>query len=365
MQNINNMGSLLQAYGLQKILTDLSHDVEFIDIEKIDEDYKLVGDAIQIFNDETEKKGFLEKLKRIDKYAKNRIKNKHLEKEQVNIFEEFRKSELNLNNKNNLYDLCVIGSDEVFNCLNTGYWGFTSQLFGNVKNANKVITYAASCGSTNFSDLPKSVCKKIELTFEKVSAFSVRDKNTRKFVSNLSNKYIEENFDPVLVSNIREDIANIELPTLPQSYCVIYSYRNRIHNKQEIKSILEFCKDKGYTPISIGAPQFWTKEFIPCSPFQCLSIFANANFVITDTFHGTIFSTIFSSKFAVISRASNRNKLLDLVEKLHVENHLMNDFNELEKVHLISKNVAEIETIIQKERDKTYVYLKKNVNYDE
>lgn len=75
-------------------------------------------------------------------------------------------------------------SDEVFNCLNTNGWGFTSQLFGNVSEANRVITYAASCGSTSYKDLPTKVAKRISEAFKGVTSFSTRDQNTHDFVAN-------------------------------------------------------------------------------------------------------------------------------------------------------------------------------------
>ena len=47
MQRINNMGSLLQAYALKRLLETLENQVEFIDIKKIDRDYQLLGDYKQ------------------------------------------------------------------------------------------------------------------------------------------------------------------------------------------------------------------------------------------------------------------------------------------------------------------------------
>ena len=46
MQKIDNYGSLLQAYGLKKIIESMGCSVEFIDIEKIEEDYRLLGNIV-------------------------------------------------------------------------------------------------------------------------------------------------------------------------------------------------------------------------------------------------------------------------------------------------------------------------------
>ena len=186
MQRINNMGSLLQAYALKRLLETLENQVEFIDIKKIDRDYQLLGDYKQKFKGESEQTGLLGKIKKIDKYTLNRLKIRRLSDEQSSIFEKFRINVLNIDEVSDKYDLCVIGSDEVFNCLNAGAWGFTSQLFGNVVEANNVITYAASCGSTKYDELPLEVATCIRETFKRISAFSARDMNTHEFISKLT-----------------------------------------------------------------------------------------------------------------------------------------------------------------------------------
>ena len=229
-----------------------------------------------------------------------------LGKELLFVFDEFRKEYLNIDKKSRHYDLCVIGSDEVFNCLNSGAWGFTSQLFGNVAEENKVITYAASCGSTKYEELPEKVAEKIRKTFENVSAFSVRDENTHKFVGKLTDKSINDNLDPVLIYNFDYEVEQAALPKMPKHYCVVYSYYNRIHTAEEIDAIKGFCKKYQLTPIAIGAPQFWIKDYIVCSPFQCLKIFKKSDFVITDTFHGTIFVLIPNSFMWWIMNSSDR-----------------------------------------------------------
>ena len=90
MQRINNMGSLLQAYALKRLLETLENQVEFIDIKKIDSDYQLLGDYKQKFKGESEQTGVLGKMKKIDKYTLNRLKIRRLSDEQSSIFEKFR-----------------------------------------------------------------------------------------------------------------------------------------------------------------------------------------------------------------------------------------------------------------------------------
>ena len=361
MQQIDNMGSLLQSYALKTTIEKLGNEVEFIAIKKRDEDYKLLGNYKQEYHEEREKDGLLGKISKIDRYTINRLKIKRKSVEQGLAFDEFRKEHLNIDKKSHHYDLCVIGSDEVFNCLNSGAWGFTSQLFGNVPEANKVITYAASCGSTKYEELPEKVAKKIRKTFENVLAFSVRDENTHKFVGKLTDKSVNDNLDPVLIYNFDYEVEQATLPKMPKHYCVVDSYYNPIHTAEEIDAIKKFCKRHELTPIAIGAPQFWIKDYIVCSPFQCLKIFKESDFVITDTFHGTIFASKYADKFAVLARASNKNKLLDLVGKIEMKDHLMSNLSELEEKYALLKNKENFNSIVEEETQRTIQYLKSNV----
>lgn len=365
MQQIDNMGSLLQSYALKTIIERLGNEVEFIDIEKRKEDYDLLGDYRQKYQEEREKDGLLGKLEKIDRYALKRLRIKSRSKEQGLTFDKFRTDYLNINKRSGQYDICVIGSDEVFNCLNSGAWGFTSQLFGNVSEANKVITYAASCGSTRYDELPKKIADRIRETFAHVAAFSVRDANTHEFVAKLTDKGIDkeitDNLDPVLVYNFDNEVEQAALPEMPEHYCIVYSYYNRIHTPEEIKAIKRFCKEHRLTPIAIGAPQFWINDYIVCSPFQCLKIFKESDFVITDTFHGTIFAAKYAKRFAILVRDSNKNKLLDLVEKIGMKEHLMSDITEIEKKYMTTNNTELFYEIIDLEIEKTLCYLRCNL----
>lgn len=367
MQKVQNFGSLLQSYSLKKIIESLGHEVSFIDIEPIPEDDKLLMSNRQGYDCEKEKYSknkVIRFISKVDKYFFNRIKIRKLSNEQDKIFEEFRIKYLNIKEESNYgqYDICVIGSDEVFNCLTKSNWGFTSQLFGNVKQAKRVITYAASCGSTSFDLLPKQVGEKIKNVFKDVCAFSVRDKNTEIFVKSLSDKEVNVHFDPVIVGNLDSEINAIEnINNLPEHYCVVYAYYNRVYKPEEIDGLIKFCNKHNLKIIAAGAPQMWIKDYYVLNPFQLLKLFEKADFIYTDTFHGTIFASKYASKFAVISRESNKNKLLDLVFKLGVDKHLIDNISEIDKTYNIINDFEKNRKICENAYKNTINYLKENI----
>ena len=362
MHNVDNFGSVLQAYGLKRIVEKLGAEVSFADIQKNDNENQLLNgyNENSLYTRELHKKGF--SFSKFDRYIFNRIyrKLKRDNKKQACLFQAFRESFLNVDNHSEKYDLCIIGSDEVFNCLQGAPWGYTSQLFGNVSNANSVISYAASCGSTKYENVPDSVKRSIKASMNKFNRISVRDKNTYCFVTKfVHSKEINFNLDPALVSNFDEEIKNSRLPISSKlKYCLIYAYGYRINKKEEISGILSFCKKHKLVPITLGGPQAWCSRHINCSPFECLKLFKGAAFVITDTFHGTIFSLKYSDRFAVVIRESNRNKLLDLVERTKVRNHVIASFSDLERVYGIEKDNDSVEGLINSGYDDCVAYLK-------
>ena len=151
------------------------------------------------------------------------------------------------------------------------------------------------------------------------------------------------------------------LPEMPEHCCVVYSYYNRIHSKEEIDAILKFCAEHQLTPVAIGAPQFWIKNYVVSSPFQCLKIFEKADFVITDTFHGTIFAAKYSKRFAVIPRPSNENKLGDLIRKLCIEEHRLQSMSQLSQAYRVEKKTEKINFVMAQEQENTLRYLKENI----
>lgn len=368
MQRVQNFGSLLQGYALKVLLEQLGHTVSFLDIEKNEVDDRLLDGKCHHFPEENDGRGILSKIKKLDRYTVNRLRMKGLSRLQNSKFERFRMTELEMKERSAdaHYDCCVIGSDEVFNCMSGAPWGLTGQLFGDVKQADKVITYAASCGATKLEELPEAAAQRIRGAFENVSAFSVRDENTRHMVSHLTEKAVMVHFDPVFVGDFEEEMQKAALPReLPRKYCIVYSYYNRISRKEEIRAIKGFCKAHGLEIVTVGAPQMWVKKHLVLEPFAMLRVFQNADFVITDTFHGTLFSAKYAQRFAVMVRPSNENKLADLIGRLELDAHRLTSFDQLETVYGRGNDVGRIAALTEAERNRSLRYLRDSLEIGE
>ena len=97
------------------------------------------------------------------------------------------------------------------------------------------------------------------------------------------------------------------------------------------------------------------------TPFEVLAYIKHADYVITDTFHGTIFSIKMKSKFCTIIRESNKNKLLTLLKKLRLEHRSIKNNEDIQKLYDKEIDYSEVENIINFEIDKSIKYLKENI----
>lgn len=362
MQRIKNYGSFLQAYSLKKNIEFLGHDVEFVD-------YKIES-VINKIENTVNKKSTMDVL--------NIIRRRFFKTRKEKLFlmkKEFKKRYdteffdiLGLSHEKNYtpkLDTLVIGSDEVFNCLQTNVdVGYSKQLFGADNNANKLITYAASFGNTTLDRLKQyGLTEEIADMLCKFDTFSVRDENSDNIIRSLTDKNPVVHLDPVFIYDYPET-NEIEVPL--KDYLIVYAYTNRI-KENEANKIKEFAKKYNKKIVCIGEYQDFCDEYVSANPFELLAYIRNADYVITDTFHGTVFSIKFNKRFATIIRHStngsygNFEKLSYLLSKFNLCNRQVEDIQNIESILLSPIEFAEVNQIIENEKERAVTYLKENI----
>lgn len=351
MQRIANYGSFMQAYALKNIIKSLGHDVEFVDYrigEPLFKDSALSG-TVTAGNKFFALRFFLKKLLGREIYFYERYK-KMLPLLGVGL-------KMNYGAKT---DTLVIGSDEVFNCLQTNPdVGFSPELFGKDANARRVITYAASFGHTTKKGLEDAgKYNEVKSYLENISSYSARDANTEEILTSMGIENIQRHLDPVLMYDFEKEI---KFKNDVKDYILVYSYAGRISNKDEIDAIKSFAKKQNKKLVSVGFHQPWTDIKLEANPFELLGYIKNADFVVTDTFHGSIFSVITKSKFAVIVRNSNRQKLTSLLEGLGLTHRIVQSSQLLEECITADIDYNKTFDIIHAERERTRTYLKENL----
>lgn len=360
MQRIANYGSFLQAYALKTMIEELGHSVQFVD-------YRVCSPVIQ---DVTESSNKLTRMvkKGLETFAFQAPLQHKL------AFIKFKKNyagkylpllgitdDCNYSPK---LDCMVIGSDEVFNCIqkNTNV-GFSPELFGANSNEDKVITYAASFGNTTLTKLQQyGKDSEIGSYLQQLSAISVRDNNSGRIVKALTGETPEYHLDPVLAYDYFGKCKEIPELTVKERYLILYAYSGRITDA-EADWIADYAKRKGLKIYAIGGVQKCADRFIDCSPFEVLAYFKGAEEVITDTFHGSIFSTIAHKPFTTIIRRSvgtgygNEEKLTDLLKRLGLASRMTTDVKEADRINSTDIDYAEINELITTERLHTRQYL--------
>lgn len=359
MQKIKNYGSFLQAYALKKMIEELGTEVEFVD-------YHIEKPLITSKKNQSKFSKGLESLKGCGKLGhkiKYILHKNNFSKKYFKILELEAVPNYNAN-----VDTLVIGSDEVFNCIQANEnVGYSLELFGKNNNAKKIVTYAASFGNTTIEKIQK-YSKEEELSelLKKIDIISVRDNNSYNIVLKLTGNKPHKNLDPVLIYKFMEKEKIIPNLPLNEKYLILYAYSGRI-KRNEAKKIHDFAKKNGLKIYSIGGVQKYADKFIDCSPFEVLAYFRDAEYIITDTFHGSIFSIINHKRFITLVRKSygnsygNEEKLSDLLNTLTLSERMIYDINDLEKIIYKEINYKSVEKILKIEREKTKKYLKENI----
>lgn len=364
MQRIANYGSFLQAYALKSMIEELGHTVQFVD-------YHIGAPVIR---DDSESSN---KLTRMVKKGVETF-HSHAPLSHKLAFISYKRNYASKYlpllgvtegpNYNPFLDYMVIGSDEVFNCIqkNTNV-GFSPELFGAGNNAGKVITYAASFGNTTIGKLREyGKAEEIAGYLNDIAAISVRDSNSGSIVQELTSREPDYHLDPVLAYDYFGKCNQIPEINVGEKYLILYAYSGRITDA-EADWIESYAKRKGLKVYAIGGVQKCADRFIDCSPFEVLAYFRNAEEVITDTFHGSIFSVISQRPFTTIVRKSvgngygNEEKLTDLLERLGLTRRMTFNVKETERINQEKPDYAGVQACLEEQRRRTKVYLAQNL----
>lgn len=360
MQRIINYGSFLQAYGLKSILEELGCNVQFVDYHT---------EAPVICENVDNTNNIMRKLKKgIEVFKiKSSFKQKILFIKYKQSFSKKYMKILNIDEKMNynpLLDVLIIGSDEVFNCIQkNSNVGYSLELFGKSNNANKLISYAASFGNTTLDKLKRyNKDSEIAEQLKKFDAISVRDENSGGIVKTLAGIDPVYNLDPVLVYDYINKCEHIPKMNIKEKYLIVYAYLGRITHYEAVY-IEEYARKRKLKIYTIGGVQECGDKFIDCSPFEVLSYFKGAEEIITDTFHGSIFSIITKKKFVTIVRKSvadnygNEEKISDLLGRLDLRDRMVTNIDDIGEIMNKTIDYDGVDKILEEQRKQAYKYL--------
>jgi len=366
MQRILNYGSSLQAYALKRLIEtlDASVGVEFLDYvpgAPLLKPSAAPNTVSRVVAKVTEYGG-------VDARLRDKIRFLNHKRAYSRKYLPLIGVERELNH-DLAVDVQVIGSDEVFNCVqsNTNV-GFSRDLFGHDSSAARIVSYAASFGNTTIDRIVQyGVDDILREDLEKLGAISVRDRNSADIVETLTGVRPEIHVDPVLAY----DFLGME-KRVPRgrarggSYVIVYAYPGRITHEENL-AIMNWAHGNGARVLCFGGVQECADEFIDCDPFELLAYFRDARAVVTDTFHGTIFSIINSTPFATILRPTvgdgygNEEKLGYLLDLFGLRSRQARDPLDIDRVLSSALDFHAVQEVLVRERARTLDYLRRAV----
>lgn len=195
----------------------------------------------------------------------------------------------------------VCGSDQIWapNVLNPVY------LLNFVPDEIKKVSYAASIG---LNAIPDSLVPQYRNTLRRFHAVSVRESAGADLIRDTCDISAKVVLDPTLLLGV-DAWKTLEHPikSLPKGRFVFCYFLKRDHDYAS--GVREFAQKEGLQVIgcSVNADdeRWMTRRLKNIGPCEFLWLIHNADAVITDSYHGTIFSLLYHKPFITIERFLN------------------------------------------------------------
>ena len=292
-----NYGSMLQAYALVKTLRDLGYRVRVINYRnpkfgKFSHFKRLISNIIQFFP-----VGFIKNLLPQLDFPSIRFRK---------FFNETREESLitKLEKQCSEFDAIICGSDQIWapNVFNPIY------LLNFVPDNKRKISYAASIG---LNQIPSHLIPEYKKLLSRFYKISVRESSGSELLLKNCNIRSTVVLDPTLLiaSEYWHKLSVIPKIDRPYIFCYILKENHGYKN-----AIIKYGKRMGLPIYGISACKndySWMNQFSQrgIGPKEFLGLIENAYTVITDSYHGTIFSLLFHKRFISIQRFSETEVL--------------------------------------------------------
>ena len=305
----HNYGTVLQAFATSYFLNQVLNvkcDLVNYDLNKINLDIPQRFSPLKIIN-KIKKRTWLE----FDKLRFNHIVipwSEEIQKRE-NKFETFIKNipqtekmgKSSLNKLNDDYEIFICGSDQIWN----PKFFDGSYMLDFVNSDKKKIAFSPSFGTTHIPPELENLYKERLLNLDSIS---VREDTGCEIVYKLTKRKAMHLCDPTLLLSRNDWINAFQLKVQSQEYILCYFLSNNIWYKDMLLKIKE-CLN---LPIKIiGVKELSYKientQIIHPGPIEFVQYIANAKFVVTDSFHGMLFSTNFNIPYIVLQRFSEKS----------------------------------------------------------
>lgn len=328
MHKVDNVGSALQAYALQRVVESLGYECELIDyLYPTTEHLAYQNRVVQV-----RELSILELIT----YLLRKIK-ASLRKKTDNPFDQFYKanfhcSKQSFSNRLQLmsdypsYDIYISGSDQVWN---PQYIGFDTSFFLDfAPEGARRVSYASSF---SINKVPVEFTKAYQRELMKFDSISVRERSGVNIVKELTGKNCENVCDPTLLLNAEQwaELAEQSIFKTNEHYILVYLMAYAYNPYPDVYDYIERVYKQLNLPVVFfngWGGQKGNLQEIRVSvkgPNEFLYLFSHADYVITDSFHGTAFSLIFNKPFitCIQSRDTIDSRITNLLNEIGGINH--------------------------------------------
>lgn len=277
---------------------------------------------------------------------------------------------------NRICDNFVLGSDQMWNYgLSRAYR--QSYFFDFVEEDKKAISYATSFGKETYS-APDEYALQVKKNLARFSAISVRDDFSKKICAEEFGVKAEQVLDSVFLCPTQKyDMLAEESESSEKNFLFAYILDPNPEFGKQLQIVAEKTgrhvivifnegsnKEESRKRLALDYKDvnYWNEATVN----DWLYCFKNANFVITDSFHGSVFASIFSTEFIVKKNVGRGGKRFDcLMDQLGLKNRMVDNISEIsscfEQIEKEGSKIdyAAVHERIQPEIDKSYAWFKK------
>lgn len=340
-----NYGGALQCFALVKALRNMGYDAEVIDYRNpaIEKSYALISTASI--------KSFISSVLHLPQSLKKRRNFRNFSKSFVPTSHKVYKSANELSNQ---YDVCVIGSDQVWS--KRINHGFDPVYWGNFED--KKITYAASMGTDH--DFTESDYNQIQSYLKNFDCISTREDSLREELSPFTEKEIQTVVDPTLLISL-EDYKTIAFKPQEENYVLYYQMEYHPQSKRFVSHI---AKQLGCKVITIMGPneeyegiEHVHKKVSDVNVQEFVGYILYAKCVIASSFHGTALPIAMRKDFYFLAnyqtdRSENLLRHVGALERMKKSEDI---------ISFTSVNYGRVETLLNKYIDESMLFLTKSI----
>lgn len=360
-----NYGNRLQNYALEQSILSLGFDVETIivdesylsrysdnDMKKLEETkslLKIIGAAHLKF-----KKTIFLKVYNLNRKNKHtcfrKFSEKYLHETKFSLI-----SDTDAEKIEKQFSYFVVGSDQVWN---PNYTKCSPIYFLRFTNKNKRIAYAPSF---SVSEIPDESIDKYKNWISDFKCLSVREEDGARLIKELTGINTPVLVDPamLLTSNQWELIANKASNKPNNEYIVTYFLGGVDEALQTEYS--SFAKINNYSMINLG--NIKDKETYETGPSEFIDYIKDASLILTDSFHGVVFSILFKKPFVVYKRRGKEQmyaRIETLLDTFSLKNREYKNISFDKSIFQI--DFEHVDDVLNNERQRSFDFLKEGFN---